>query len=151
MQKSVNLYHKTVTIMKNNKFKIVAFLFLVVILNACKDSDISPLDSKPVGTFEGTWSGRGNSGVVTLHNLKVVDDPNSDYDKVTGSVTMLSLNSKEISFGEYNNGGNILTIKVNDGANTYTFIASYKSSEKSLENGSWLVSGNSGAWSATKK
>ena len=99
------------------------------------------------GTYKGTWSGRGNSGIITLHNLKQVDDPNSDYDRVEGSVTMLSLTNKTISSGEYNPTGNILTIKVSDGANTFTLIASYKATEKSFENGSWLTSGSYRNWS----
>lgn len=136
--------------MKRINFKHLLFVILVVFLNSCKDSDISPLSNKPEGTFEGKWSGMGNSGVVTFHDLKMQDDPNSDYDKVTGSVSILTLKYKEISVGQYNSTGNLLTIKVNDGANIFTFIASYKSSDKTLS-GSWNMTGNSGSWSASKK
>lgn len=111
-------------------------------------SSISPTTIK--GTYQGTWSGMGNSGSITLHDLQQVDDPDSDYDKIEGSITMLSLKNKTITFGQYNPSGNILTIKVSDGANQYTLIASYKASEKSFS-GSWLTSGNSGSWQAKKQ
>ena len=113
------------------------------------NSSISPNTIE--GTYKGTWSGMGNSGSVTLHNLKRVDDPNRDYDKIEGSITMLSLKNKTITFGEYNPTGNIITIKVTDGANQFTLISSYKASTQSFENGSWLTSGNSGSWNAKKE
>lgn len=145
-QRSTLFYDRT--FMKKNLF-ISLLAITATLLHSCS-SNSSILPNNINGTYKGTWSGRGNSGIITLHNLKQVDDPNSDYDKVEGSVTMLSLANKTISFGEYNPTGNIITIKVNDGANQFTLIASYKASEKSFENGSWLVSGNSGSWSAKK-
>ena len=126
------------------------FAITATFLHSCS-SNSNILPNTIDGTYKGTWSGMGNSGAVILHDLKQVDDPNSDYDKIEGSVTMLSLKNKTITLGEYNSTGNIITIKVTDGANQFTLIASYKASKKSFENGSWLTSGNSGSWSAKKE
>lgn len=141
----LRIFRKLTKTMK--KLLIIPLLAVTAtFLHSCSsNSSISPNNIN--GTYKGTWSGRGNSGIITLHNLKQVDDPNSDYDRVEGSVTMLSLTNKTISSGEYNPTGNILTIKVSDGANTFTLIASYKATEKSFENGSWLTSGSYRNWS----
>lgn len=112
------------------------------------NSSISPNTIE--GTYTGKWSGMGNSGIITLHDLKQIDVVDRDYDKIEGSISMLSLKNKTITFGEYNPTGHIITIKVTDGANQFTLIASYKASEKSFS-GNWLTSGNSGSWNAKKE
>lgn len=129
---------------------ILPLLAITAYLSQSCSTNSSILPNTIEGTYKGTWSGMGNSGSVTLHNLKRVDDPNRDYDKIEGSITMLSLKNKTITFGEYNPTGNIITIKVTDGANQFTLIGSYKASTQSFESGSWLTSGNSGSWNAKK-
>lgn len=133
--------------MKKNLFSPLLAIAVTFVSACSSSSNLTPNTIN--GTFKGTWSGMGNSGSITLHDLQQIDDPDSDYDKIVGSITMLSLKNKTITSGQYNLTGNLVNIKISDGANQYTLIASYKASERSFS-GSWLTSGNSGSWQAKK-
>lgn len=133
------------------KLRLISILSIFAVLNACKDSSslIVPIVPKPDGTYQGSWSGMGNSGTITLNNIKISDDPDSDLDRVTGSLKFFNISMSIVS-GKYNYSSNTLTLSANDGgANTYTFNANYNILDDKLA-GSWIIGANSGTWNAKK-